>query len=158
MLTAIYLQPAALPLIDGSIVNALASDARVRAAAPIAFGDVVRGYPWWAPQPHLPRVGAASSHPRAGCFAGEGEAVIGAGVRLRMGETVVPSHALVGHGAPFGVEGKDEAMHRHAGVRYAVVGRLPRLGSAWDNAILVPIESVWETHGLGNGHARRVQR
>jgi putative ABC transport system permease protein len=39
-------------------------------------------------------------------------------------------------------------------VRYVVVGRLPRLGSAWDNAILVPIESVWETHGLGNGHAR----
>ena len=42
VLTAIYLQPAALPLIDGSIVNALASDARVRAAAPIAFGGAER--------------------------------------------------------------------------------------------------------------------
>jgi putative ABC transport system permease protein len=156
VLTAIYLQPAALPLIDGSILNALASDARVRAAAPIAFGDVVRGYPvvgttaafaarWGRIEPSEGRL-----------FAGEAEAVIGAGVRLRMGETVVPSHALVGHGALFGIEGKDEAMHRHAGVRYAVVGRLPRLGSAWDNAILVPIESVWETHGLGNGHAREV--
>ena len=44
-LTAIYLQPEALPLIDGAILNALAGDARVRAAAPIVFGDVVRGYP-----------------------------------------------------------------------------------------------------------------
>jgi putative ABC transport system permease protein len=143
-----------LPLIDGAILNALAGDARVRAAAPIAFGDVVRGYPvvgttaafaarWDRIQPSEGRL-----------FAGEGEAVIGADVRLGMGEAVVPSHAVVGHRSPFGVQGKEEETHRHTGVRYVVVGRLPRLGSAWDNAILVPIESVWETHGLGNGHAR----
>ena len=35
-----------------------------------------------------------------------------------------------------------------------MVGLLPRLGTPWDSAILVPIESVWETHGLGNGHGR----
>jgi len=35
-----------------------------------------------------------------------------------------------------------------------VTGRLPRLGSPWDRAILVPIESVWELHGLGTGHVR----
>ena len=28
----------------------------------------------------------------------------------------------------------------------------------WDRAILVPIESVWEMHGLGNGHATDVKR
>src|SRR5262249_56031380 len=45
VLTTIYLQPEALPLIDGAILNALGRDPRVKAAAPIAVGDVVRGYP-----------------------------------------------------------------------------------------------------------------
>jgi len=40
-----YLQPEALALIDGAILNALARDGRVRAAAPIAFGDSVLGHP-----------------------------------------------------------------------------------------------------------------
>jgi putative ABC transport system permease protein len=153
MLTTVYLQPAALPLLDGAILNALAGDARVKVFAPIAFGDVVRGYPvvgttvafagrWGRIQPSQGRL-----------FAAEGEAVVGADVALRLGEAITPSHAVAGHGGPFGVEGKDEASHRHGGVQYVVVGRLPRLGSAWDNAILVPIESVWETHSLGNGHA-----
>ena len=44
-LTTVYLQPEALQLIDGGLLNTLARDERVRAAAPIAFGDVVRGYP-----------------------------------------------------------------------------------------------------------------
>jgi putative ABC transport system permease protein len=84
-LTAIYLLPEALPLIDGAILNALAGDARIRAAAPIAFGDVVRGYPvvgttaafaarWGRIQPSEGRL-----------FTGEGEAVIGADVRLGHG-------------------------------------------------------------------------
>jgi len=59
---------------------------------------------------------------------------------------------VAGRRQPAGTESEDEARHRHDGVRYTVVGRLPRLGTPWDHAILVPIESVWETHGLGNGH------
>jgi putative ABC transport system permease protein len=87
-------------------------------------------------------------------FAAEGEAVIGAEVNLALGDAVTPSHGTADHRSPFGVETPEEATHRHAGVVYRVVGRLPRLGSPWDRAILVPIESVWETHGLGNGHAK----
>src|SRR6478735_3097203 len=45
VLTSIYLQPDALPLMDTRILNALANDPRVNAAAPIAFGDLARGYP-----------------------------------------------------------------------------------------------------------------
>src|SRR5262249_16393857 len=49
---------------------------------------------------------------------------------------------------------KEAGPPRHDGGRYTVVGRVRRLGTPWDSAILVPIESVWETHGLGNGHSR----
>jgi putative ABC transport system permease protein len=154
VLTTIYLQPDALPLIDGAILNALADDQRVRAEAPIAFGDSVRGYPVvGTSQAFASRWGRLA--PREGrLFAREGEAVVGADVRLKVGEAITPSHGLAVRHAQSGSESIDEAQHRHEGVRYSVVGRLPRLGTPWDSAILVPIESVWETHGLGNGHAR----
>jgi putative ABC transport system permease protein len=148
VLTAVYLQPEALPLISGDILNALAADPRVAAAAPLAYGDIVDGHPvigttrafagrWGRAMPSEGRL-----------FDAEGEAVIGAGVKLSMGQQITPAHMTRG-----AVGGEDEAAHRHEGVAYAVVGRLPRNGSPWDNAILVPVESVWETHGLGNGHA-----
>jgi putative ABC transport system permease protein len=152
VLTTVYLQPEAIPLVDGAILNALATDERVRLAAPIAFGDSVRGHPvigtTEAFATRWGRVGPSEGR----LFAREGEAVVGADVGLRVGESVTPSHGVATrrHAA---AESDDEARHRHEGVRYVVVGRLPRFGTPWDNAILVPIESVWETHGLGNGHA-----
>jgi putative ABC transport system permease protein len=153
VLTTVYLQPDALPLIDGGILNALARDERVKAAAPIAFGDSVRGYPVVGTTPVFAgRWGRLA--PREGrVFAREGEAVIGADVQLRIGDSITPSHGLAPRHGSAGVESEDEAGHRHEGIRYVVVGQLPKLGTPWDSAILVPIESVWETHGLGNGHA-----
>jgi putative ABC transport system permease protein len=153
VLTAIYLQPEALPLMDVRVLNTLASDPRVSAAAPIAFGDLVRGYPVvGTTQNFISRWGRVT--PAEGrSFEREAEAVIGAEVGLAVGDKVVPSHAMAGRRTPFGVEGTDEATHRHEGASYTVVGRLPPFGSPWDRAILVPIESVWETHGLSNGHA-----
>jgi putative ABC transport system permease protein len=44
VLTAIYLQPEALPLIDGGLLNRLGQDERVAGVAPVAFGDRVHGY------------------------------------------------------------------------------------------------------------------
>jgi putative ABC transport system permease protein len=153
VLTAVYLQPEALPLVDGAILAALAGDPRAKAAAPIAFGDIARGYPivgttaafvtrWGRLKPAAGRV-----------FEREGEAIVGADVQLAIGDAITPSHAHTGQRHPFGTESAEEIGHRHEAVRYQVVGRLPRLGSPWDRAILIPIESVWETHGLGNGHA-----
>jgi putative ABC transport system permease protein len=152
-LTAIYLQPEALPLTDGRLLNTLSGDPRVAALAPIAFGDMVRGYPVvGTTQNFASRWGrVAASEGRL--FEREGEALIGADVRLALGDNIVPSHMMAGRRTPFGVEGTDEAQHRHGDARYVVVGRLPRFGSPWDRAVLVPIESVWETHGLGNGRA-----
>ena len=45
VLTGVYLQPEALPLVDGATLNRLAADTRVAAVAPLALGDVVQGYP-----------------------------------------------------------------------------------------------------------------
>jgi putative ABC transport system permease protein len=154
MLTAVFLQPEALPLLDGSILKKLAADKRVAALAPIALGDISAGYPvvgttaafatrWGRLKPGEGRV-----------FARRGEAVLGADVALPLGAEIIPSHATAGIRHPFGVTMPEEAEHRHGNARYQAVGRLPRLGSPWDRAILVPIETVWETHGLGHhGHA-----
>jgi putative ABC transport system permease protein len=153
VLTAVYLQPEALPLVDGAILNRLAADPRVAAVAPIAYGDIVRGYPVVGTTSDFVTRWGRLAPVEGRLFQAEGEAVIGAGVRLDMGATVTPSHATANGSAEPGVEGAEEAEHRHAGVTLTVVGRLPRLGSPWDRAILIPVESVWETHGLGNGHA-----
>lgn len=154
VLTTVYLQPEALPLIDGAILNALARDQRVKAAAPIAFGDVVRGYPVVGTTAAFAGRWGRIAPSEGRQFAGESDAVIGSDVRLRIGDEITPVHGVAGHRSPFGIESEEEARHRHDAARYVVVGRLPRLGSPWDHAILVPIESVWEIHGLGNGHAR----
>jgi putative ABC transport system permease protein len=146
VLTAVYLQPEALPLIDGAILNTLAADRRVAGAAPLAFGDIVQGHPVIGTTRDFAGRWGHALPTEGRLFDAEGEAVIGASVRLRIGEKVTPSHAVAG-------SGQDEAAHRHQGVAYTVVGRLPGMGSPWDNAILIPVESVWETHGLGNGHA-----
>jgi putative ABC transport system permease protein len=151
IMTAVYLQLEAVPLIEGSILNDLASDPTVVAAAPIGFGDVVRGYPvigttaafagrWGRLRPSEGRL-----------FEREAEAVLGAEVRLKVGDSITPSHGVDPHARP-GAAAESESEHRHEGISYAIVGRLPPLGSPWDRAILVPIETVWETHSLGNGH------
>ena len=146
VLTAVYLQIEAVPLVDGAVLNRLSADPRVAGAAPIAFGDTIRGWPvigtTAAFATRWGRVAAAEGR----VFDAEDEAVVGADVRLAIGEKVTPSHGMAARDAA------EEQAHRHEGVAYTVVGRLPRLGTPWDRAILIPIESVWETHGLGNGH------
>jgi putative ABC transport system permease protein len=152
VLTSVFLQPEALPLIDGAILNALAQDNRVAAAAPIAFGDIVRGWPIVGTTRAFAARWGRLVPAEGRLFDREDEAVIGADVAMRLGEAMTPSHGTAAHAHP-GEESAEELTHRHEGVSYRVVGRLPRLGSPWDRAILIPIESVWETHGLGNGHA-----
>jgi putative ABC transport system permease protein len=154
VLTTIYLQPNALPLIDGAILSTLADDQRVRAAAPVAFGDAVRGYPVVGTTPAFASRWGRIMPSEGRLFQREGEAVVGPDVRLPVGDAFTPSHGAPARHGMAGLESSNDAQHRHEGTRYTVVGRLPRLGTPWDSAILVPIESVWETHGLGNGHAR----
>jgi putative ABC transport system permease protein len=152
VLTSVYLRPDALTLIDGQLLNRLAADPRVAGVAPIAFGDVVRGYPVVGTTADLVTRWGRLKPAEGRIFAAEGEAVVGSEVAVALGDSLEPSHAIAGHVHQPGVEDEEEHAHRHAGVHYRVVGRLPRLGSPWDRAILIPVESVWETHGLGDGH------
>lgn len=152
VLTSVYLQPEALTLMDGAILNRLAQDPRVAGVAPIAFGDVVKGYPVVGTTADFVTRWGKIAPSEGRIFAAEAEAVIGADVKLALGDEIQPAHATAGHTHALGEEDDEEKAHKHADAHYHVVGRLPRFGSPWDRAILIPVESVWETHGLGNGH------
>ena len=150
VLTAVYLDLKALTLMDGGVLARLAGDRRVSAAAPLAFGDVVRGAPVIGTTAAFASRWSRLAPAEGRLFEREGEAVVGADVALAVGATFEPSHAPPGHGH---ADEEEEARHRHEGHEIRVVGRMPRLGSPYDRAILLPVESVWEVHGLGSGHA-----
>ena len=139
MLAAVYLQPADMALIDGPTYEAIASAEGVALAAPIAFGDSHAGAPvvgtTAAFVEHLG--GIEEGRP----FAARHEAVAGAGAPAGLGATFEPAHGQV--------EPEEGA---HGGFAYEVVGVMPPTGSPWDRALLVPVESVWEIHGLSDGH------
>ena len=82
VLTAVYLQPEALPLISGQTLNALLNDPRVAEAAPLAYGDVVTGYPVVGTTAAFVTRWGRLSLTEGRVFASEGEAVVGADVTL----------------------------------------------------------------------------
>lgn len=153
VLTSVYLQAEALPLIDGAILNRLAADPRVAGFSPVAFGDIVKGYPVVGTTASFATRWGRIAPAEGRLYVAEAEALIGADVRLSLGDDIIPAHATAGDRSHPGEETQSEHDHKHDGVTYRIVGRLPRLGTPWDRAIQIPIESVWETHGLGNGHA-----
>ncbi|PWV61028.1 FtsX-like permease family protein [Plasticicumulans acidivorans] len=137
VLSTVFLQPAALPLLPGEVLRRLAADARVAWVAPIGFGDSFFDNPIVGTTTTLLREttpGLAAGR----LFAAEGEAVVGAAVELPLGASIKPMHGLAGAGA-----------HVHEALSYRVVGRLLPTATAWDRAILVPIQAVWHIHGLG---------
>lgn len=141
LMATVYLQATDAPLLDGETYNSVANARNVSLAAPIAYGDSWQG---------APIIGSTEAfvHHLAGdlaegrIFATEDEAVAGAAVPLELGDSFTPAH---GHGA-------SADSGAHAGVRITVTGRMPRTGSPWDKALIVPVESVWSTHGLATGH------
>lgn len=147
VLTSVYLQPAAVPLADGEVLRRLAAEPGVAWVAPIGFGDSFRGMPIVGTSADFVTQGGRRSLAQGAVFADHEEAVVGADVRLALGATVKPSHGLARH------DHDEDHAHEHEGAGYKVVGRLPPTGTPWDRAILVPIESVWEIHGLSDGHA-----
>ena len=141
LFAAVYLEPTAVPLLDGETFDAVASHERVRLAAPLAFGDSHEG---------MPIVGTTADfvlHLSDGRIDGRNfevsdEAVVGASVPLRLEDRFEPAHRIG--------EDAEEGVHEE---EITVVGRMARTGSPWDRAIMVPVESVWEAHGLASGHA-----
>jgi len=147
MLAAVYLDPADAPLLRGEALARLQADSQIDLLAPLAFGDSHAG---------APVVGSTAafvahlSGPLAEgrVFAAEDEAVAGARAPVAVGDSFTPAH---GHGPLAETDA-------HDGVSLRVVGRMAPTGTPWDKAIVTPVEAVWNTHGLANGHAPGVDR
>lgn len=148
VLTTVYLQPDTVPLLPGAVLARVMAEPAAAWASPIGFGDQWRGYPVVGVAPSFLTRGGRRVASEGRMFEAENEAVLGADVPARLGDTLTPQHGRVA------VPG----AHEHGDAAYAAVGRLPRTGGPWDRAVLVPIESVWEVHGLGNGHAEGEER
>ncbi|KNG94845.1 FtsX-like permease family protein [Pseudaestuariivita atlantica] len=141
MLATVYLQITDAPLLDGATYAEVAEHPRVRLAAPLAYGDTFDGAPivgtTAAFVDHLAEGRIEGAH-----WSGAFDAIAGARVPLSIGATFSPAH---GTG-----DGADDDAHDDT---YTIVGRMAPTGSPWDHAILVPVEAVWRTHGLADGHA-----
>ncbi|MUZ74940.1 FtsX-like permease family protein [Agrobacterium vitis] len=140
VLSSVFLQPSPLPLVPGAVLATLQADPRVEWAAPVAFGDSFSGYPIVGTTTRL-ITATTPGFAEGQMFAHEGEAVVGADVALKSGDTVKPMHGTAAEGG-----------HTHGELAYHVVGRLKATGTAWDRAILVPVQAVWHIHGLGEEH------
>lgn len=137
VLSTVFLQPAALPLVGGDVLAALHDDPRVAWAAPVGFGDFHDGTPVIGTTARLISE-TAPGMAQGRMFASEGEAVAGALTGLAPGDEITPTHGELGHD--------------HENVRYRITGRLAPTNTPWDRAIMVPIQSVWRVHGMAAGH------
>jgi putative ABC transport system permease protein len=146
VLTSVYLQPAALELVPGGVLQRLQDTLGVGYAAPIAFGDYLGTSPIIGSTAAFLTLGGVRPFAEGRAFEKVHEAVIGAQVAARLGDAFEPVHGEAG--AHAGGE-----AHVHHGFKYTVVGRLPPTGTPWDNAIIVPVEAVWLVHALPSGHA-----
>jgi putative ABC transport system permease protein len=148
VLTTVYLRPQSIPLMDSQVLAQISASAGVQYAAPIAFGDNWQGFPIIGTTADFANRGGTLTPEQGRIFAKRGEAVIGAQVKLTLGERFSPAHGL--HDAY-----DDEVAHAdasHSAATYTVVGRLPARHNVWDTAILVPVENVWQVHGMAQGH------
>lgn len=142
LLKVVFLDPGSVELLQGEPLKRLLSEPRAEFVAPIGFGDSYEGDPVVGTIPvlvdHL-----ADGGPEGRVFDSIGEAVVGAASPLAVGNSFQVTH---GHG-------EEAFLGDHHAQTLTVVGKLPPLGSPWDRAVLVPIEFVWEVHGLPDGHA-----
>lgn len=136
VLSSVFLQPSPLPLMPGEVLARLAADPRVDWAAPIGFGDSFSGYPIVGTTTMLVQ-NLSGGLTEGKIFAREGEAVIGSAVNLSLGGEIKPMHGSL-----------EEGGETHTELVYHIAGRLRPTGTAWDRAILVPIQAVWHIHGL----------
>ena len=150
VLTAVYLRPQAIPLMDGDILAKASTTAGVKYAAPIAFGDHWQGHPIVGTITAFANRGGTLAASEGRMFEQRGEAVVGAAVNLALGATFSPAHGM--HHAHEPDDDGTQPDAAHGAVHYTVVGRLPARHNIWDSAILVPVEDVWRVHGLTSGH------
>lgn len=140
VLASVYARPAAMGLVDGDMLARIMAEDSIDFAAPIAFGDSASGYPIMGTTAQfVEHLSGGVAEGRL--FASAYEAVLGANVLLEMSARLHAAH-----------DGFDSEEMLHEGT-IAVVGRMARTHSAWDNVVVVPVEQVWVSHGLPSGHA-----
>ena len=146
VLGTVYLQPGVLELLPGEVLKRLDEERGIAWAAPLAFGDSYLRSPVVGTTAAFAVRGGTMRLERGCVFAAADEAVIGADVPLGLGARFAPAH-----GQPAAASRPEDAILH--GIEYRVVGVLPRLGTPWDRAVLVPIETVWRLHSRPTGHA-----
>lgn len=151
LMNIVYLQPSAVELLKPEVLARLLKEPRAELVAPIAYGDSIDGFSV------VGTTGAFVTHlsgelSEGRLFATHEEAVIGAASPFRIGQVVEPVH---GHEAK-GLGALESSHEENHGVSHHVdliiVGRMAATGTPWDTAVLVPVEQVWEVHGLPSGH------
>ena len=141
VLSAVYLQPAAIGLVPPAVLAELERTRTAKFASPIGFGDSWRGHPVVGVTPAFVRHLASGAIGEGNLFEHLDEVVVGVDVPLALGASFHPTHGMV--------ESPQAQGHDFS---YRVVGRLPRLGNPWDRAIVAPIEAIWWIHSLPVGH------
>jgi len=144
LLTSVYLQPGSSRLLSPEMTTRVLNDERAAFASPLAFGDSYRRAPLVGATAPLVTHLSNSALPEGRVFEKMTEAVIGSAVDLKLGDTFSPSHGT--H------EGADLDHAEGHDVEITIVGRMAPTGSPWDRAIVVPVELVWDTHGLLHDH------
>ncbi|SQI38640.1 FtsX-like permease family [Leminorella richardii] len=141
VLSSVFLQPSPLPLLDGHYLDEIKSNPLVEWAAPLAFGDTFKGMSIIGTEEALFTGRRVNYAPRPlpddmRVFQGPNDAIVGAATGLSVGDKIVPLHGQQG----------SEGAHSHDNAGYTVTGILDPSHDAWDNAILVPIQAVWDIH------------
>lgn len=131
-----FLQTGFLETVPTHIWYQLLDDKRVEWFAPIVLGDSYHGRLIVGTTATL----LDSLYSATVKFPDMHAAFVGANIALNTGDNFKPQHGLL-----------ESAEHTHH-VDYHVVGKLPKTGTPWDDAILVPVETSWDIHGLGDGH------
>lgn len=140
VLSSVYLRLSSMELLQPDVFAALMAEPDVEWAAPIAFGDSAGAYPVVGT---IAQFVTYLSGPLADghMFDAHGEAVVGSEVSFTIGQSFRTLH---------GEPGAESEIHEH---EIKVVGRMAPTGTPWDRAIVIPVETMWEAHGLPNGHA-----
>lgn len=141
-LSIAMLQTEALPLLHGNPLASIAAQESVAWYAPIALGDSYKQKPIIGTTTSFLHKGKENALAEGRAFAATNEAVVGSAVGAELGLSVgsrfAPMHGMIA---------VEEESH---GKEYIVVGVLKPTNTPHDAAIYVPIEAVWQTHGLGH--------
>jgi len=149
VLNTIFLRPSAVQLLDPEVTAKALTDTRAEYAAPIGFGDNVRGLQVIGTiSQFVDRLSGGVQDGRL--FQHKDEAVLGASVPFQIGDVLEPNHGTTAFVGSTGEAIEQEGEHKH--YELTVVGRMKPTGNPWDRAIIVPIESIWAAHNLPDGH------